>query len=472
MDYDMVARPHYFERQFLRTQDFVAEQAYQLTTHRRHTIAEHIWGIVRGLELTIDADGDLSVLPGMAVDGYGRVLLLAHQQSILKSIFDDKGDTLEVWAVYRQTPADPAQNSTGACFTDNPDGFYRWQEEAQIEILPPNLAFPERRQPPGVPEGDVDFDPSRTPPDSPLDRWPVFLGQVERARPGPNKPYVYNVDLSDRPYAGLVGEAIQAPSGRARVQVGAERRDDTRRFAVFLQEPDVADPSRPVEETEPRLEIARDGALTMRSHTTINGDLTVNGGSLIFGVGSPPVHAAPWRIYHVIGKKPKDTTAPRPEQLRIEMADPESRPKGFVNQVAIGKWSAQAKQFVPCLTVDDDCTVTIYGTLVVHGLIKEQATFPAQDVNSLALIAGGGPRAPLLGVGEGGEAEAARALLRAALTVLERDRDQAAAFANLAKNAPVTRRRLLLALMDTLDPAEKAVADPLIEKLKGEGPGA
>ena len=120
MDADMVARPHYFERQFLRTQDFVVEQAYQLTMQRRHTIAEHIWGIVRGLEVTIDADGDLSVLPGMAVDGYGRVVLLAQQQSIPKGVFDDKGDTLEVWVVYRQTPSDSLQNSAGVCSTDNP----------------------------------------------------------------------------------------------------------------------------------------------------------------------------------------------------------------------------------------------------------------------------------------------------------------------------------------------------------------
>jgi hypothetical protein len=464
MDSDTIIRPHYYERQFLRTQDFVVEQAYQLTMNRRHVISQHIWGIVRGLEISIDPDGNLSVLPGMAVDGYGRTLLLAQQQSIPHGAFDVKGDTLEVWAVYNQTPATDGP-SGAVCRTDTPEAFYRLEEQAIIEALPPNLTYPNRRQPPGVPAGDVNFDPSRTPPDDPLDRWPVYLGMAQRGRPGPNKPYVYSVDLSDRPYAGLVGEAIRAPSGRARVQIGSEKRDDRRRFAVFLQDAAAARAGQPVEELEPRLEIDQDGSLTMRSQTTVYGDLTVDGGSLIFGVGSAQVKGAPWRMYHTIVEPPKNTNTPPREQLRIEMAGPGSRGKGWSNEVAIGHWSAQANKFVPCLIVADDCTVTVNGTLVVNGKISQQSSYPPIDADDQALLLIQQQVNAILTQG----GTDTQANLQNALTITTQNDDQAAAFAAMAAATPGARRRLLLALLNTLEGDEKTLAEDLVAKLRGEG---
>jgi hypothetical protein len=82
-------RVHYFPRQFLRTQDFADEQAYHVTMHRRHTIAHHTWGIVRGLELLVD-EGSLFVQPGVAIDGYGRALVLSRKQPIDTGVFDAK----------------------------------------------------------------------------------------------------------------------------------------------------------------------------------------------------------------------------------------------------------------------------------------------------------------------------------------------------------------------------------------------
>ena len=51
---DTIARVNYFDRQFLRTQDFVDEQAYHIAMRRRHNIAQHRWGIVAGLQLVLD----------------------------------------------------------------------------------------------------------------------------------------------------------------------------------------------------------------------------------------------------------------------------------------------------------------------------------------------------------------------------------------------------------------------------------
>jgi hypothetical protein len=44
------------------------------------------------------------------------------------------------------------------------------------------------------------------------------------------------------------------------------------------------------------------------------------------------------------------------------------------NQVVIGLWSAKDSKFIPCLTVDDQCNVTVHGNLVVQGQITTPGT--------------------------------------------------------------------------------------------------
>ena len=66
----------------LRPQDFGDEQAYHIAMRRRHIIAHHLWGIVRGLELAVE--NALFVQPGIAVDGYGRELILSARRPRLE----------------------------------------------------------------------------------------------------------------------------------------------------------------------------------------------------------------------------------------------------------------------------------------------------------------------------------------------------------------------------------------------------
>ena len=82
MSKDTIARVHYFERQFLRTEDFSDEQAYHLAMRRRHNIGQHSWGVVYGLSLATDNLGNPCVQPGFAIDGYGRELVLPILQPI------------------------------------------------------------------------------------------------------------------------------------------------------------------------------------------------------------------------------------------------------------------------------------------------------------------------------------------------------------------------------------------------------
>src|ERR1700720_2967375 len=105
-----VSRVHYFDKQFLRVDEFRDEQLYQLAVRRRHNVAEHSWGIVSGLDVANEA-GALVVRSGMAIDGYGRELVLADKKRLAAETFDDLGtDRLDVWLVYdrRDTTAAPS----------------------------------------------------------------------------------------------------------------------------------------------------------------------------------------------------------------------------------------------------------------------------------------------------------------------------------------------------------------------------
>jgi hypothetical protein len=379
-----ISRVNYFDRQFLRPQDFSDEQAYHLALHRWHNIAAHIWGILYGLELVKDPAGNLAVQPGLAVDGYGRELVLPYPHTISSKAFDEKGsERLEVWLKYARLESDFASGSFAGCGVEQGPAT-RSQEYAEVVLQAPDpnlfvestLNLPERRQPPGVPPNDLLFPPTRLPPDEPAKSWPVYLGMLRRM---PGTPPTITIDLSGRPYAGLVGEMVRAPSGRAWMQVGSEVKDDPYRFAIYLPEVErnVAKTTSTPFPTEltPRLGVTEDGKIELRGDTTLEGNLTVEGGAIEFGVGPALARPRPWSISHVQGLEPSNNgTSSNFHQLRIEMGTPSgSAPKGR-NKVSIGVFSAKENKFVPCLTVDDECVVTVHGNLHVQGLLDAANT--------------------------------------------------------------------------------------------------
>jgi hypothetical protein len=385
MSDDIATRVRYYERQFLRTQDFTDEQAYHLIMRHRHNIAHHRWGIVYGLEVQVDTDGRLSVQPGMAVDGYGRELIVSDLRQIDPREFDTKdSDELDVSLAYRQIIVG---QSTAVRSCGDQSQADRVQEYPQIRLDAPDPSFADPRAPRGVPSGDRAFDPSRTPP-ADAD-WPVLLGRLKRSRESADKPWVYTAVAVEIPYAGLIGEAIHAPSGRARVQIGAEQPDDPRRFAMFVQDP--AAPDAPV---APALEIDAIGKIDMRGDAMLYGDLKIAGGALEFGVGPARARLArPWQIYHHVETRPP-TSAPQAglvppapaqqefHELRIEM------PGAGNGQVAIGAWSEDDKAFKPCLTIANDCTVTVHGDLIIEGKLEETLNRPeAQQTQAVRALA-------------------------------------------------------------------------------------
>ena len=84
-----MTRVRYFEGQRLRADDLRAEQEYLIDLERRHNLAQHGPGIVRGLE------GGATIRPGVAVDERGRVLVLERPSPAAET---------EAWLVTCETP--------------------------------------------------------------------------------------------------------------------------------------------------------------------------------------------------------------------------------------------------------------------------------------------------------------------------------------------------------------------------------
>jgi hypothetical protein len=402
MEKSGVNRVHYFSRQVLRTQDFEDEQAYHVAAYRRHNISHHVWGIVNGLEITQDKDQNLYVTPGVAIDGYGRELILPASRPIPGSTFDDKlADALDVWAIYSRKAGDTGDPAYQPCAPRDALSPYRWDETAGVEttksvdrLFPdPTLGIPEYRQPRGVAADDLDFQPFRQPPDDPSVRWPVFLGRIDRVKA--QGKTTFTIDTGGRPYAGARAESILAPSREAWLQVGTGGDDNPYRFAVFLGAPDQ-DPST----ISPRLSLEQNGNWTIRGNTSIEGDLTVDGGAVAFEQGEAYATRKPWRIYRVHDTEPDPATgADRDfDELRIEMAERGAAPDAPVNQVSIGVWSAEDKKFKPCLTIADDGTVTVHGDLIVQGTLNPQTRVEAALSAEAASLAVGAAMSGVVGI--------------------------------------------------------------------------
>jgi hypothetical protein len=363
-------RPHYREGQRLRAVDLRAEQAYRLRLRRSHGLGQHTWGIVQGLGLAVEPPG-FTLQPGMAVDGYGRLLAVHQPQPIPLSVFDDRGaGQLDAWLLYRREPVTPGQRGAFAC---GPGRNSRWREEAGLCLSLALKGLPGPRQPPGVPGPDRDFPPYQPPPDDPDRRWPIYLGRLYREQEAGGGPP--RADVTTRPYAGLLGEVVAAPSGRAAIRIGAQRGDDARPFVVSVVPAAANGQPGPVD----RLAVDQQG------RTTISGAASASD-SVLLQAARPPMAAAadpqaPKAVRRLIVRPSPAADAAAPwtlsrtelhppgavarRQLRFEIGMPTNDVAPARHRLAIGTPGHD------CLTVDAGCTVTVHGDLVVRGRLIE-----------------------------------------------------------------------------------------------------
>lgn len=89
-------RVRHREGQTLTVDDLTTEQAYLVAGRRRHDVTGHGPGIVRGLRLTADGIG-LTVEPGMAVDVFGRALVMPTPSRVTWAELAEDAAALDLW---------------------------------------------------------------------------------------------------------------------------------------------------------------------------------------------------------------------------------------------------------------------------------------------------------------------------------------------------------------------------------------
>jgi hypothetical protein len=128
-----VKRLNYFTHQFLREQDFQAEQAYHMAMRRQHNRLLHGWGVVQGLEVRKKSDHEITVEPGMAIDDQGREIVLTAQ--VVRDLSgSERSSHVYVTIAYAETWDDADHHSTGG--VDNYIRVTEWPEISEKKNEP------------------------------------------------------------------------------------------------------------------------------------------------------------------------------------------------------------------------------------------------------------------------------------------------------------------------------------------------
>ncbi len=370
-------RVNYFDRQFIRLAELRDEQAYHVQLHRRHNLSHHSWGIVLGLEIVKQDDGRPSVRPGLAVDGYGRELLLTTGRAVGRELFDRYGTSrLDIWLEYQLELSDD-RLAPVECDGGDPSRRYRAQEQGVL-VITRGGARPDPRHPPGVP-AEAFEEPLLATPDDPAKRWPVYLGRVVMDLPASGTP-TFDIDTADRVYVGLNAEVIDHPGNATRVELGRRPADAETRtigdeqftyekgperdFAIFV----------PGDDGQPHLTLAvyPDGT-QIRGTTNVHGNLVLDGASLEFPDGmaerAGETEGNPAIYRHKNGS----------DELRIDVGSLNGANRTLVLGVT------KDGDFKPALTISFPAGMaggTDSALVTVHGDMRIEGTIDCQDIRT------------------------------------------------------------------------------------------
>lgn len=244
MALDPVERLNYYQHQYVGAEDFRDQQAYHRDALRRHELGPHSWGIVTGCTLVeIDREGDdpfvdVYLLPGTAVDGFGRKIVVLEPVKIDPGLFSAYHDgslvSLALWMLYDEVPARTATGGFAPC-TDA-EAFGRLTETYRFIVATPRNRDPimvagiEASLAADAVEGDpVEPEDGSVPyqdfPDSErAANWPILLGTVRwhgtarkfsrtegtGANDAEKKKNADRIRNAGRHYAGFIGCAVLA----------------------------------------------------------------------------------------------------------------------------------------------------------------------------------------------------------------------------------------------------------------------
>ncbi len=378
------ARPDFYEGQYLGADDLDAVVDYHRIQQARHTVGAHTWGIGAGLELRerkLPTGGvDVSILPGIAWDGYGRATVVLAPTRISEDRFVNfqattppEGQLVKVWLRYAETSSGGPAPGFEVC---RPDGqFSRVVEGFAIEVGEPTVpphgsvvvagrSLDALKVRSAFLPGAADlFDESvayqEFPPGGSRPIWLVPVGYVRWLKPvgQPGRLVPRNdsgaggtVPDSDlirafRQYIGVVVEAVEAADGLIRLRDRGKNPDP---FVSHVRPPrTVTDPAKPPE----------NDLVWVEGHLHVLGDARVSGGHLELRDSAGSTAGVPLVLRRVeinpLGGK----------ELQV-VVGAEKTPHGtHVFAVGPGKLDTATGQlkpdFTPCLVVRDDGTVGV-----------------------------------------------------------------------------------------------------------------
>jgi hypothetical protein len=211
---DRIELPVYYEDQVLGAADLNAAvdlSTGQLARHERYL---HTWGIAGGLKLqsegkttaTSQAYVDVTLTSGLAIDGWGREIVVAEDELLDPSAFADANVFVKdlwhpVFLMGRDENSAPPALGMGACFSAQ---VSRRQQSFVIEFGRPGSQF------------DIDTQTAATFLDGPgAGGWKILLGYVKF-----NSTLSRFTEITDkdegigRRYAGVQADEVVARSGR------------------------------------------------------------------------------------------------------------------------------------------------------------------------------------------------------------------------------------------------------------------
>jgi hypothetical protein len=240
-----ITRVQWRERQRLHAADLVAEQFYRVQAMGRHHLAPHDWGVVRGLWLMRPNPRrwlDWRVTEGVAIDGYGRELILRGPLDFTLPADAEAGTIYRVFLYYCESPS-----TIPPCAPCREDPAPRTVQFSQLVVSSSITPV----------TGDAaDLSLARaagTVPDA--SAWPVLIGSIALEANAPPIPTTR--------YHRQRASILAAPSGAVTLRQGMLGPDD--RYHVLLSTNAAAT------SPERRLAVDRDGVVHVWKPLVLSG---------------------------------------------------------------------------------------------------------------------------------------------------------------------------------------------------------
>jgi hypothetical protein len=239
-------RPDFFEGEYLGADDLQQLVVYMRDQSARHALGGHAWGIAAGLDLVEQPSPsgggavDVYLLPGYAIDGYGRSVVVVNPLRLTVDLLSGQPTgSVQVWLRYDQGGTKGVRPGFEVCAAS--DAYARVAESYALEvgvlaltqqqsgISVAGTAVPDAREAPRLfdDNGPIACDASVPYQDLPLadekSRWLIPLGLVgwKPGSPGTLTPLSDSERLRSRRlrrYLGVVAENVLAADGLIRLR--------------------------------------------------------------------------------------------------------------------------------------------------------------------------------------------------------------------------------------------------------------